>query len=150
MDAMVKIQVLLPQGDASGGTAEWLWALPNGKDSFVIQNVPTFAFGISFGDTVEAPMDGGAPVFKRIVARGGHSTYRLYAKSDIHDPQFQKVLSRLKELQCDLEVATQRIVGIDVLPAADIYAVYEVMQEAESEGILEFEEGHCGHQLRNT
>jgi hypothetical protein len=59
------------------------------------------------------------------------------------------VLETLEKMHCDLEPATDKIVGIDVLPEADIHEVYRVLEEAERTGVLEFEEGHCGHPLNN-
>jgi hypothetical protein len=47
-----------------------------------------------------------------------------------------------------LEYATKTIVGVDVPPEADIYAVYQILENAEAAGLLSFEEGHCGHKLR--
>ena len=52
------------------------------------------------------------------------------------------VLQALEKMHCDIEPATDKIVGIDVLPEADINEVYRVLQEAERAGILEFEEGY--------
>ncbi len=46
-----------------------------------------------------------------------------------------------------LNLATNRIGTVDVLPLADIHAVFAVLKEAEQEGILDFEEGHCGHAI---
>jgi len=87
-------------------------------------------------------------VLQDVVRRGGHSTYRIYAKSDRSSPEVVNVLTNLEKLRCDLEPATNKIVGVDVLPEADVYEVYRVLEEAEGNGILEFEEGHCGHPLK--
>lgn len=147
---MVKIKIPLPPNDPSGGEAEWVWADPAEDDTFVLRNVPTFANGISYGDTVRTRTEDGVPVFESVVRRGGHSTYRIYAKSDRSNPDVVSVLQALEKLHCDLEPATDKIVNVDVLPEADIYAVYRVLENAEREGILEFEEGHCGHALRSS
>jgi len=144
---MVKIKIPLPMNDASGIDAEWLWAEPEG-DSFVLKNVPIFAYGLSYGDSVRIRIEDDVLVFQDIVRRGGHSTYRIYAKSDRSSPEVVNVLTNLEKLCCDLEPATNKIVGVDVLPEADVYEVYRVLEEAERNGILEFEEGHCGHPLK--
>ena len=59
-----------------------------------------------------------------------------------------KVLQTLEKMHCEMEPATDTIVNVDVLPEADIYAVYKVLDDAEKEGVLEFQEGHCGHLLK--
>jgi hypothetical protein len=145
---MVKIKIPLPENDPSGGEAEWVWADRAGDDTFVVRNVPTFANGLSCGDTVRAKQEDGVLVFDRVVQRGGHSTYRVYAKSDRKSPEVTAVIQTLEKVHCDVEPATNKIVGIDVLPEADIYEVYRVLEEAEQAGVLEFDEGHCGHPLR--
>jgi hypothetical protein len=53
-DPMVKIKVPLPPDDPSGGEAEWMWADDDGESRFILRNVPVFAFGLSYGDTVKA------------------------------------------------------------------------------------------------
>lgn len=144
---MVKIKIPLPSNDASGIDAEWLWAEPKG-DFFVLKNVPIFVYGLSYGDSVRARTQDDVLVFQDVVRRGGHSTYRIYAKSDRSSLEVKDLLNRLEKLHCDLENATNKIVGVDVLPEADVYEVYRVLEGAERSGILEFEEGHCGHPLK--
>jgi hypothetical protein len=146
---LVKIKIPLPPNDPSGGEAEWVWADPKGNNAFVLRNVPTFARGLSHGDTVKARIENDVPVFEDVVQRGGHSTYRIYAKSDRRSPEVMKVLQTLEKMHCDMEPATDKIVNVDVLPEADIYAVYQVLEDATRAGSLEFEEGHCGHLLRS-
>ena len=145
---MVKVKIPLPENDPSGGEAEWVWADRAGDDTFLLRNIPTFVYGLSYGDTVRAKEEDGVLVFGGVVQRGGHSTYRAYAKSDRKSPEVMAVLQTLEKMHCDIEPATNKIVGLDVLPEADIYQVYRVLEEAERAGILEFEEGHCGHPLR--
>lgn len=142
---LVKIKIPLPANDPSGGEAEWVWAEPVGDDRFVVRNVPTFIYKISYGDIVRANRIGDALVFQSIVQRGGHSTYRAYVKSDRRNLQVVNVLQTLESMHCDIEPATDKIIGIDVLPEADINAVYRVLEEAENSEIIEFEEAHCGH-----
>jgi len=80
-----------------------------------------------------------------ITARSGHSTYRLVLPEDTNEEKFLKDWVRLVELRCTYERATRRYVAIDVPPHADIYAVYQVLEEGERTCQWEFEEGHCGH-----
>jgi hypothetical protein len=145
---MTKIKIPLPPDDASGGDSESVWADPGQNETFVLKNIPIFAKGLSYGDTVRARTRDGILVFEEVVRRGGHSTYRVYAKSDRKSPAVLDVLRSLEKMHCDIEPATDKIVGVDVPPEADIYAVYRVLDEAEQAGILEFQEGHCGHSLK--
>jgi hypothetical protein len=142
---VIKLKMPLPADDPSGGECEWVWAEPRDDGTFVLKNVPTFAYGLSYDDTVKAEWDDGAWVFQEVAHRGGHSTYRIYATSDPKAPAIANLLERLKRLHCDLEIATSTIVAIDVLPEADINEVYAVLEAADDDGIVEFDEGHCGH-----
>jgi len=83
----------------------------------------------------------------QVISRGGHSTYRILSKVGHLDPRDQAFLKKLNELYCDVEVATKNLIAIDVLPQADIHKVYDVLEEAERSGLIEFQEGHCGHQV---
>jgi hypothetical protein len=145
---LVKIKIPLPPGDASGGDAEWVWAKPTNNNEFVLKNVPTFAKGLSYDDVITTELVDGSLVFERVLRRGGHSTYRIYGNSDRRDADVVKVARKLEEMHCEMENATNKIIGVDVLPEADIYAVYKILDDAEKAGILEFQEGHCGHPLR--
>jgi hypothetical protein len=145
---LVKIKLPLPPNDPSGGEAEWVWAEPEGNNMYVLKNVPTFVKGLSYGDVVKTRIEDDVPVFEDVVRRGGHSTYRIYANSDRRTPEVMKVIQTLEKMHSEMENATDKIVNVDVLPEADIYAVYQVLDDAERAGILQFEEGHCGHPLR--
>src|SRR5579871_1210094 len=145
---VTKIKIPLPPNDPSGGEAEWVWAEPEGNNTYVLKNVPTFVKGLSYGDVVKTRIEDDVPVFEDVVQRGGQSTYRIYANSDRRSPEVMKAIQTLEKMHCEMENATDKIVGVDVLPEADIYAVYKVLDDAERTGILEFQEGHCGHPLR--
>jgi hypothetical protein len=145
---LVKIKFPLPAKDASGVDAEWLWAEPESNGHFVVRNVPFLVNGFSFGDTVRAKFENECLVFDGVVSHSGHSTYRIYAKAAEDNPGLQALCENLAALHCEFERANNKLLGIDVLPAADIYAVYACLDSAERSGILEFDEGHCGHPLR--
>lgn len=146
---LVKIKIPLPQDDPSDGEAEWVWVEPQADGTFELRNVPIFVYGLSYGDFVKAKSEDGVLVFQGVARRGGHSTYRLYTKSDRKSPEVTHVLQTLEKMHCDMEPATAKIVGVDVLPEADIYGVYGVFEKAERDEILEFDEGHCGHSLKS-
>ncbi len=59
------------------------------------------------------------------------------------------MLQSLGRAHCGLEPAADKIVGVDVLPDADIHEVYAILEQAERAGIIEFEGGHCGHPLES-
>jgi Domain of unknown function (DUF4265) len=147
-EQLVKIKIPLHPNDASGVDAEWLWAEPTGQNGFILRNVPFLVDGLSFGDTVAARLDGGAFVFDKVINRGGHSTYRIYAKVDRSSADLESLFETLRSMKCEFERVNNRLVGVDVLPEADIYGVYQALEDGENLGIMEFDEGHCGHPLK--
>jgi Domain of unknown function (DUF4265) len=130
---------------------ETVWAEPIGQDRYRIRNVPMFAKGVSEQDTVFATLTDDRLHVNGIADRGGHSTYRIFLKRPVKD--IEKDIGAnwapLADLGCTYEKANDRLIGVDVPPAADIYAVYAILQDGEGSGLWEFEEGHCGHPLRS-
>jgi hypothetical protein len=145
---MVKIKIPLAEGNLAGAEAEWVWAEPLDDGTYAVKNVPFYAKGISCEDVVKAEPEDGALVFKGVVQHSGHSTYRIYANEGRAIPGVAALLGTLRDLHCDIEPATDKLVGVDVLPEADVYKVYETMAESERAGLIDFDEGHCGHSLR--
>lgn len=145
---MVKIKIPLPADTTFGGESESVWAEEVEPGLFRIKNVPFFAKGLSFDDLVLAEEQNGELTFKDVARHSGHSTYRIFASQGRHRPEVVALLERLGEMHCTYEPATGKLVGIDVQPEADIYQVYATLEEAEKNGVADFDEGHCGHTLR--
>jgi hypothetical protein len=144
-DGLVKVVFDVPEQDGSVYKTESLWAEPVGDSGYRLRNVPFEVFGFSEQDVVAAQEQNGVLAVVGIVARGGHSTYRLVLPDDTTEEKFLKDWTPLGELGCTYERATRRFVAIDVPPHADIYAVYYALEEGEKAHLWEFEEGHCGH-----
>lgn len=144
-EGLVKVVFDVPEKDGSVLKTESLWAEPVGEDRYRLRNVPFLVFGFSEQDVITAKDDNGKLVVTGVAARGGHSTYRLVLPEDTNEETFLQDWARLKELGCTYERATRRFVAIDVPPHADIYPVYEALEEGERASAWEFEEGHCGH-----
>jgi hypothetical protein len=60
-----------------------MWAEPLGGDRYRLQNVPFYAYGLSFDDVVSARQIGGQLFVQDVVERGGHSTYRIFLSQDV-------------------------------------------------------------------
>ena len=142
---LVRVVFEVPEQDGSVYKTESLWAEPVGETGYRLRNVPFEVFGFSEQDVVAVQEKNGILVVVGIVARGGHSTYRLVLPDDTTEEKFLKDWAALSELGCTYERATRRFVAIDVPPHADIYAVYRALEEGEKTQLWEFEEAHCGH-----
>lgn len=143
-----KIRFSLPTEDqAAGVEAENLWAAALEDGRYRIDNIPFYIYGISFGDVVRAEEIGGRLVFREVVSRSSHSTYRILIKDSagFSSTGFTNHWLALERLGCACEIAKHRWVAIDVPPATDVFAVYKILEAGEEQGVWSFEEGHCGH-----
>ena len=144
---MRKIRITLPEEAWHKVQAEWVWAEKISDQVFALRNTPFYATGLSYGDLVKVENPDLNPTVLEVVSRGGHSTYRIFAKEGQDNSRVRALLKKLTHLRCGIEGATERLIAIDVLPEANIYEVYKALEHAERVGIIDFEEGHCGHQL---
>lgn len=143
---LVRLAFPLQPDTWHGNATERLWAEPLGTDQYRIRNSPFYAFGVSNEDIVLGMEADGQLLFRSVVRRSGHSTYRLRVQlRDLTATSFVQAWTPLQILGCSYEEGP--ILAVDVPPAADIYAVYDLLQDGEAAGVWDFEEGHCGHSL---
>ena len=140
----------LPPGEWHGSASESLWARDRGNGIYTLDNVPFYARGVSYGDSVRAVRRAdGLLWMERVTIRGGHSTYRLFL---LHGTTFEEATGRLKEALnsgATIERARGSFFALDLPPQMDIYAAYALLERGEAAGWWDFEEGHCGHPLRS-
>ena len=146
---LVKVLFNLEPTACHGSAFETLWAERVGLDEYCLENVPFYAFGVSFQDTVLAPKENGLPVFSKVIRRGGHSTYRLVL-NDSHRDDFDRYLDPLQGRGCSYEEGHKPLLAVDVPPEANIFEVYAGLEAGEKAGVWSFEEGHCGHPGANA
>ncbi len=143
---LVRVVLDLDPSEWHGNATERVWAEEVGSDRFRLRNSPFFAFGLSLDDVVFGSVEDDGQVHVRgISIRGGHSTYRLRLKVDRQSSAFSTFWAPLAQLGCSYEEGI--VLAVDVLPGADIYAVYRLLEAGELAGIWDFDEGHCGHPL---
>jgi hypothetical protein len=90
---MVKVSLNLDHTDWHGHPAETLWAEPVPEispNAFRLQNSPFFMRGVSYLDVVDTTPTESESFFdfKRVIKRGGHSTYMLLVAED--EPRFRE------------------------------------------------------------
>lgn len=125
---------------------EVVWATPVGDGRFQVDNIPLLVFGVSLGDIVEGRTTDSELELVRVVAHGGHSTYRLMF-ADRDDPSSQHLFREILDLGCGFEELTPRYVTVDVPRNVDVHAVYDLLEQGLQRAVWTFEEGHCGHPL---
>ena len=141
----VSVRVPLPPGSWHGHASETVWAESRDGARFRILNSPFYAKGLSLEDIVVAKLTSGGYVFERVVARGGHSTYRIILGSDVEEHASE--LAPLTELGCTWEQGPGRLLAVDVPASADINKVYAALEMGVASGFWDFDEGHVGHDL---
>jgi hypothetical protein len=145
--SLVKVLFQLEPGAWHGSATETLWAERVDPRRFRLRNVPFFVFGVSVEDVVFARAAEGIFEFEGISIRSGHSTYRIITKETGSAESFGQKWQVLEQLGCTYEQGPGCLKAVDVPPRANIYKVYELLEQGEREGVWEFEEGHCGHPL---
>jgi Domain of unknown function (DUF4265) len=129
-------------------SVETLWVEPLGDGLYRLRNVPFLAYGFSEQDVVSTDEVEGRHAVTGLTRAGGHSTYRVFLPEATDDARFARLFEPLSRLGCTYERASARLIGIDVPPEADIYAVFAALEHGEAANEWSFEEGHCGHPLR--
>lgn len=95
---------------------ESLWGVPVGENSYVIDNVPYYICGVSKGDAVATEEVDGELMATGVVARGGHSTLRVFAEED---QAKRSIVQSLKQLGAQCSV-TEGLSLFAVHIAADV------------------------------
>src|ERR1700674_1772115 len=125
---MKKVSFDLDHTDWHGYPAETLWADPVPEVSpraFRLKNSPFYVRGISYLDIVDTtPTESDAFFdFKRVIKRGGHSTYMILVEED--EPRFEEYWSALQALRCSYEggdiklsIGHRQLYSVDVPPSA--------------------------------
>lgn len=144
---MVKVRIYIEDTSFWGVNSELLWA-SEAVDGFVLENSPTYAYGYSYKDTVSVVSQDGELVVVGVVARGGHSTYRIVLREDFDPVRWDEYWLPLEQKACSYESNEPKtIFSVDVNPKANIHEVYKLLERGENEQFWDFEEGHCGHPL---
>ena len=138
-DELVKILIDLPNHWATGG--ESVWAKPLGNDEYEIRNTPFYAYGINFGDIVEAtePRLDLKPIVRKIVRPSGNRTLRIYFSDGIDRESQIEFLEQLAVLGLNYERATGALIALDIHAGSDYGKVCDRLWALEQQGVLEYE-----------
>jgi hypothetical protein len=148
---LTKVRFPLKPEDWEGLEAENLWAEIIGPDQYRLRNSPFYAYGVSVEDVVYAKESENVLNFAGIARRGGHSTYRILLPEgdSIRTRGFLTYWEPMENIGCTYELAKERWLAVDVPPRVDIFEVYALLEKGETEGAWSFEEGHCGHSVKD-
>ena len=124
-----KVVFRVPKEDGTEDV-ETLWAFDLGDDRYRIDNLPYFAYGVSWNDVVLAPVDhgDGRPTFEKVVEKSGNRTIRIFFETPVEDgSDSQKLLDDLVALSCEYEGANRKYIVINIPKDVDLQMVTEIV-----------------------
>jgi hypothetical protein len=141
MSEHVKIMIPL-KDDPSGYEAEWIWAEPDIDGSFVVDNSPFSAYGISYRDVIHARLENGILKFTKIKRKGGHRTIRIRLPKGHGHSEFMAHWKSIEAMGCTFEGSQSfgALYSIDVPSEVDVAAVISIAAQVEDDGTWEYEE----------
>ncbi|NTZ07189.1 DUF4265 domain-containing protein [Burkholderia metallica] len=119
------------EGEYPPVECESLWGIFSGALFCAVDNVPYSVYGVSKGDTVAVEDVDGELVATSVVARGGHSTLRVFAE----DPDIKaSIISDLKSLGVQCSVTRRlSLFAVDIPPVAD-FGKIDALLASKSDG----------------
>jgi hypothetical protein len=122
---------------AGGGEVdvETPWARRVGVNTYVLDNLPWYAYGISVGDTFEAiPSGDGLPEFTRVIAKSGNRTVRVILKPSAKESAAsQAVLDRLRAMGCDYEGMNSSYIAVNIPPNVSLDEVCSFLTDRDQQ-----------------
>lgn len=117
--------------------SESMWAIVN-NNVFIIDNIPFFLYGVSFGDTVTAKIINNKLIYETTVKYSRHSTIRVL----FHELEYlKKIRQELIALGCSSEVShLENLISLDIPPEVSIKIIREFLDAYERENIIGYEE----------
>lgn len=136
-DNLVKVFFERKEGDDYN--SESMWAEGLNRDTFRLDNVPFFIYGISCNDIFDTYLKEDNFFFKSIVKRGGHSTLRIFFFKQNEEEQ-QIFIQKIHDLGGAVERSSKTYIAIDIPSGVDISQVIDLCKSGEEKGLWEYEE----------
>ena len=143
-DVTMKLHVRLRQ-DGSGYppfSAEEVQASEVGDHLFRLESVPSFAFGLAFGDVVRAEHHGEARWVEELVSASGHSTVRVIP---LGSARLDDLKVALKDRGCTLfPGVVSEMLAVDVPRSVDFEELRAYLLVGRESGVWDFSVGVRG------
>jgi Domain of unknown function (DUF4265) len=114
--------------DNGSANVETLWAYDLGNDRYRLDNSPFYAYSVSVGDVVLAPVDPneGRPRYQRVLKKSGNRTVRVILDPPLTNGNYSdEVILELLSLGCSYEGANPGYLCIVIPPESDFALVCE-------------------------
>jgi hypothetical protein len=111
---------------------ETLWAFDLGEDRYQLDNTPFYAYSVSVGDIVFAPIDPteGRPTFASVLEKSGNRTVRVIFDEPVEaGTASDALLQGIVAMGCEFEGANRRYIAINIPPVVELAAVRDYLVE---------------------
>jgi hypothetical protein len=125
--AKVLFRVVGEKGEVN---VETLWAFDLGDDRYRLDNSPFYAYSVSVGDVVLAPVDPeeARPTYASVVEKSGNRTVRVLLDTPVEPGNVSDTLLQgLVAMGCEYEGANARYVSINVPPSVELADVRDYL-----------------------
>lgn len=123
-----KVLFRIPSNDLESDEAdiETLWAVSLGNERYKLDNLPYFAYSVSWEDIVYAPFDEdeGFPTFQKVLEKSGNRTIRLFfEKPYAKNNSTYDTMKELENLGCSYEGASKKFFCLTIPSKANFEEV---------------------------
>jgi hypothetical protein len=125
LEPTAKVLFRVEEEDGSANV-ETLWAFDLGEDRYRLDNCPFYAYSVSVGDIVYAPVDPdeGRPTHRRVLEKSGNRTVRVILDPPVADGNCSDdLVQELLGLGCTYEGANPSYLCIVIPPGSDFAAI---------------------------
>ena len=130
-----KVLFRVPYDDGTADV-ETLWAFDLGSDQYKLDNLPYFAYGVSWNDIVYAPYDEdeGFPTFQKVAEKSGNRTIRISFDAPVEEGnESALLLDDLVSLGCEYEGLNKRYIVVNIPPPVDLFSVAQNLVDSNVE-----------------
>lgn len=133
LEPNAKVRFIVPDEDGEVDI-ETLWAFNLGDDMYKIDNLPYFAYGVSWNDVVLAPFDedGHFPTYKHVVSKSGNRTIRIFFDVKFTESsESSALLDKLVADGCDFENCNGRLVVLSIPKTVELNRIADQLNDAD-------------------
>ena len=128
---MADSKVLFRVVDEDGSVyVETLWATALGEDRYRLDNLPFYAYGVSWEDIVLAPFDATEDMatFKDIATKSGNRTVRLKLDPPLSAGNASdRIIKDLVARGCDYEGSNPSFIAVNIPPETPLDSIREYL-----------------------
>ena len=124
-------------------SSESLWAIMGSNNECIIDSIPFYVQGVSYGDTIEIDEEENYYYCVNILKSGGHSTLRIVF---FDKEKKEEIIAKLEQFGCSWEgMQGSSLTSLDISPENNFNIVRDYLEEMSAQGVLDYEEPCIQH-----